>query len=238
MKKLFFFLLFFPIHFLAGQIEIVNISLLEPSLPIAYQNYSNKIVVKGYEEDSSIIVIAQNDTLKKQDYYFQYEASKNEKDTLIVYKQEEIIAQKVYSIEILSKPKIFLNEIRDSLVTVEDILNNSKLIVSYEPQIAIPCTRVVNFYGYIIKKNGKIIPLKRERKESENWNNKKRERKFNKLKKKGMVFYSGINQLSSYQIKLIKRMNSGDILTIQDVTLSCPSCMKLRLHINLRLIIK
>ena len=238
MKELLLLLILIPIHCLNGQVEILNNLLLEPSTPIAYREYSNKIVVKGYEQDSTVIVISRNDTLQKYSDYFLYRGSKLEKDTLIVYKQGEIIAQKVYSIENLNKPKIFLNEIRDSLVTVEDILNNTKLIVSYEPQIAIPCSRVIDFYGFIIKKNGKKTPLKREKQKTKNWNNEKEARKLNRLEKKGAVFYSGINQLSLYQIKLIKRMSSGDILNIQDVTLSCPSCSNARLHIDLRLTIK
>ena len=211
---------------------------MEPSTPIAYRGYSNKIVIEDYEQDSIVIVVTQNDTLKKVSDYFYYSGSKQKQDTLTAFKDGKIIAQKVYTIENLRNPKIFLDEIRDTLVTIEDILTNSHLRVSYEPQIAIPCTRILKFDGVIIKRTGKIKPLVRENRKTENWSSDKWTRKVAKFERKGGTIYNGTNQLNSNQIKLIKRMKSGDILHIQYGTLSCSSCMPRKIYINLRLTIK
>lgn len=238
MIRLLFFLIFLQSNFLFGQVEIQNNSLLDPSFPVAYRGYENKIIIKGYEEDSTVILVSNNDTLRKfGDYYF-FKGSKLKADTLKALREGKVIAQKIYTLENLREPKIYLGTIRDSLVTVDDILNNSELIVSYEPQIAIPCTRILNFDGVILKKGGKKIPLVKENQKTENWTIKKWERKFAKIERKGGTIYNGINHLNSYQIKLIKRMKSGDVLHIQYGTLSCPSCVNRKIYINLRLTIK
>lgn len=159
MTRLLFFFIFSPSNFVFSQVDILNNSLLNPSFPVAYREYENRIFVKGFERDSTIILVSVNDTLRKHGNYYFYKGSKLKTDTLKVLKEGNVLAQKVYSIENLRTPKIYLGSIRDSLVTVEDILNNSALIVSYEPQIAIPCTMVLNFDGEILKKDGKKIPL-------------------------------------------------------------------------------
>jgi hypothetical protein len=233
-----FFLIFLQSNFLFSQVEIQNNSLLDPNFPVAYRGYENKLSVKGFENDSTVILVSINDTLRKfGDYYF-YRGSKLKTDTLKALKEGKVIAQKIYSLEILREPKIYLGTIRDSLITVEDILNNSELIVSYEPQIAIPCTRILNFDGVILKKGGKKIPLVKENQRTENWTIKKWERKLAKIERKGGTIYNGMNHLNAYQIRLIKKMNSGDMLHIQYGTLSCPSCVNRKININLRLTIK
>lgn len=238
MIRLFFFLILLQSNFLFSQVEIHNNSLLDPSFPVAYRGYENKIIVVGYENDSTLILVGTYDTLNKLGDYYYYHGSKLQTDTLKALKEGKVIAQKVYSIEILREPKIYIGTIRDSLVTVEDILNNSELIVSYEPQIAIPCTRILNFDGVILKKGGKKIPLVKENQKTENWPNKKWDRKLAKIERKGGTIYNGMNFLNSYQIKLIKKMKSGDLLHIQYCTLSCPSCGNRKISLNLRLTIK
>lgn len=238
MTRLLFFFIFSPSNFVFSQVDILNNSLLNPSFPVAYREYENRIFVKGFERDSTIILVSVNDTLRKHGNYYFYKGSKLKTDTLKVLKEGNVLAQKVYSIENLRTPKIYLGSIRDSLVTVEDILNNSALIVSYEPQIAIPCTMVLNFDGEILKKDGKKIPLVKNNQKIENWTTKKWERKLAEIERKGGSIYNGMNQLNPYQIKLIKKMKPDDMLHIQYVILSCPSCVNRKINGNLRLTIK
>lgn len=230
-------MIFLQYNFLFSQGEILNISLLDSSYPVAYRGHDNRILVKGFENDSTIILISTIDTLDKFGEYFYYPAIKLKTDTLQALKNGKVIAEKVYNIEHLQDLKIYLGKIRDSLVTIKEILNNTQLIVTYEPQIAIPSTRVLNFDGEIIKKKGKKIPLVKENQKTENWTNKKWEREFAKIERKGGTIYNGMNQLNSYQLKLIKKMKSGDLLFIQSCVLACPSCINRRVNINLRLTI-
>lgn len=239
MKIFILSLVFITAHFTFGQLSILNNALVNPDFPVAYRGFANKIVVKGYEKDSTVTIVTKNDTLKKIADYFYYLGSPLKKDTLIVYKEGKELAQKVYNIENLHKPKIFLGEIRDSLVTVEEILNNKNLIVTHEPQIAIPCTRVLEFNAAIIKKNGKEIPLVKKKQERHIfWSDKNMKRKTPKTDKSRVAIYSDINQFNSYQIKLIKNMKIGEVLHIKHCVLSCPSCRKTRVSINLKLTIK
>jgi len=214
MGRLIFISIFLKSHFLFSQGEIINISLLDPYANIIYRNTGTKIIVKGYEQDSTIKLVTTNDTLLKIGDYFHYNSSFASIDTLKAIMNGKIIAQKTYSIENLRKPKIHLGSIRDSLVTIKDILNNSQLIVSYEPQIAVPCMRLLHFDGLILKKSGKKIPLTKEN-----------------------GIWTG-NTLNTYQLKHIKRMKPGDVLHFQNGILSCPSCINTRTIINLRFTIK
>lgn len=238
MIRLFFILIFFQSNFLFGQAEILNKSLLDPSFPVAYRGFENRIVVTGYEKDSTVVLVCKKDTIKKRgDFYF-YEGSKLKTDTLKAIKDGRIVAQKSYSIENLRQPKIYLGTIRDSLVTVEEICNNAALIVSYEPQIALPCMRIVNFDGLILKRDGKNIPLVKEEQKTDNWSSEKWERKRAKIERKSGSIVNGTNQFNAYQMRQIKKMKAGDVLHIQNGTLSCPTCANKKIIVNLRFIIK
>jgi hypothetical protein len=131
-----------------------------------------------------------------------------------------------------------LGSLRDSFVTKDQLLANPGLIVSYEPQIARPCTRVVDFTGEIIKRNGRHIPLEdKKSKRYQNWSNEKWERKLLNFEKRGGTIYNGMNVFKSMQVKLIERMKKGDILQYHMVTLSCSSCVKRKMTVNLRFIL-
>ena len=118
------------------------------------------------------------------------------------------------------------------MVTVDEIINNTALIETYEPQIAISDIRVVNFVGVILKRDGKKIPLVKEKQESDNWSTNKWERRNSKIKRRGgCVNY---NCLNSKQIKQINRIQSGDVLIFQYVMLTCPSCVQIKKEISLR----
>ena len=71
------------------------------------------------------------------------------------------------------------------MVTVDEIINNTALIETYEPQIAISDIRVVNFVGVILKRDGKKIPLVKEKQESDIWSTNKWERRNSKIKRRG-----------------------------------------------------
>lgn len=238
MTRLFFFLIFFQSNFLFGQAEILNKSLLDPTYPVAYRGFENRIVVTRYEEDSTVVLVCEKDTIKKRgDFYF-YEGCKLKTDTLKAIKDGRIVAQKSYLIENLRQPKIYLGTIRDSLVTIEEICNNTALIVSYEPQIALPCLRIVNFDGVILKRDGKKIPLVKEEQKKNNWYSEKRERKRTEIERKGGTIVNGTNQFNAYQMRQIKKMKAGDVLHIQNGTLSCPTCAYKKIVVNLRFTIK
>jgi len=230
------FLLLLCSHGLFGQVLLHNISLSDPNIPIAYRGFLNKIIVKEFENDNTVIIISQQDTLQKSGDYFYYEGSKMKEDTLTAIKENQILAQKVYYIENLQQPKIYLGKIRDSLVTVDEIVNNAALIVTYEPQIAISDIMVVNFDGFIFKKTGDKTPLVKQNQESDNWSTNRWERRNSKIKRKGVGEKN--NCLNSKQIKQIKKMQSGDVLIIHYVVLTCPSCVHIKKEISLRFKIK
>ncbi len=232
------FLLLLCSHGLFGQVLLHNISLSDPNIPIAYRGFLNKIIVKEFENDSTVIIISQQDTLQKSGDYFYYVGSKMKEDTLTAIKENQILAQKVYYMENLQQPKIYLGKIRDSLVTVHEICNNTALIVSYEPQIALPCFRIVNFDGVILKRDGKKIPLVKEEQKKNNWYSEKWERKRAKIERKGGSIVNGTNQFNAYQMRKIKKMKAGEVLHIQNCTLSCPTCAYKKIVVNLRFTIK
>ncbi len=237
MIRLFLVLILIKGNFLFGQAELLNLSLLEPNLPIAYRGFENKLVVNEYENDSTIIIVGISDTIKKHGNYYFYTGSPTKTDTLKAYKEGKLIAQKTYTIENLRQPKVYLGSIRDSVVTVEELLKNTLFVISYEPQIPVSSYRVYDFEGSILKKNGKIISLESEFKDQALWSIEKLERKLARNEKRGGFIYSGKYQFSNDQLKHIKKMKTGDILYIPTVTLTCPDCVLRKMSVNLRCII-
>lgn len=116
-----------------------------------------------------------------------------------------------------------MGALRDSIATVVEIIKNARLFVTYEPQLAISCMRVLNFDGEIIRVNGRKIPLVKSSQYRDNRSEGKRDRVQSRIKKNIRKPVAG-DEFNSRQIRLVKRMKSGDKLHIQVVRLSCSSC--------------
>src|SRR6218665_1440326 len=155
--KNFIFILFCCPYSSFAQTEIINTSLTIPTADIAYRFYENMFQVQHSEKDSTIILLSNNDTLQRFgfDFYtYLYNGSENKIDTILALRNDEIISQKIVRIENLKIPKIFLGDLRDSLVTKNQLFANPGLIVTFEPQLAKSTLRVLSFTGEIIKQNG------------------------------------------------------------------------------------
>lgn len=249
MIRILFIFIFLPLNGIVAQSELLNNSLIDSTLPVAYRVAYNKIVVKGFEMDTTIQIISLSDTIHLVGGYFPYLGSKMNTDTLKAIKDGKVITQKIYNIENLREPKIFLGRIRDTLVTVKDILRNNALLVSYEPQHWIACTYVTQFYGRILKRNGKEIDLRKKAEKENNsmirWSDEKFEKKFYMMEKRmergvieGVDSYFNEIGLSDKQLNYVKRMKSDDVLSIDLVVLQCSSCIARKMVANLRLRIK
>ena len=220
------------------QIDIKNESLLYPDEKIAYLGYDNSLALTGFASDSTTIIITKSDTIiKSKDYnkFFYRPIVQKDKDTLYLYSNNKLVQQFVYSLELLSKPKIYFGAIRDTLVTKEYLLTNPGLIVTFEPQIAKSDYSVRSFEVSIIKSNGKETEITEDfdNYEWEDWSDTKIKRE---VKKRGIPMY-GASIFSNAQLKHLKRKNKGDIIWFKSATYLSPTSSSIRRMINLKLII-
>ena len=149
------------------QIQICNLSTGPNSTPILYYNHQNTMCVLDLEYDSTILLTSLNDTFNWQNNYFsyyKYQSDNQKYDTLKIIKNGQIIYQQAFKLEQLGPPQFYLGNIRDTFVTVQEILLNPRLIISYEPQVYIPCIHIMDYVAVILKKNGRTIKMPEEKK--------------------------------------------------------------------------
>ncbi len=224
---------------LTSQVELLNSSLIEPSVPIAYKWYDNKLQLNiGISIDSVLIIDSDLDTLKNLSDFIRYIPKNVDRmlDTLRVFQNGVLLTEKVYSLKNLGPPSVFLGSIRDSFVTKEQLLENQGLITSYEPQLAKSCTRINCFKSFIIKRDGKVRLLKSKKTRNSVYDDKKyffivRKDRYCQDKSIG-------NKFDKRQLKKINRMRKGDVLFIESVVVGCSSCSSRYLILNFRFIVQ
>tara|TARA_B100000508_G_scaffold139575_1_gene138241 strand:- start:1149 stop:1793 length:645 start_codon:yes stop_codon:yes gene_type:complete len=189
-----------------GQIDLYNSSLTDTTKSILYRGYDNYLKIEGIQQSNLVIVTNDKDTLKyHNDAFHYYSSSKRGSDTLTILKNNEKISEKVFVIKHLKSPTIYLGNIRDSLVTKNQLLTSPGLFVSYEPQLAKSDYRILKFKINI------------------HYND------YEDLDSGSLTIGLG-SKFDDSQISAIKRMRSGDVLKIEYVEMICPDCRARRLR--------
>jgi hypothetical protein len=179
-------------HLGYSQVDLLNTSLTVSTKKIAYIAYNNELKINGLNIDASTYILSRGERLNRYDSIFAYiPMLPIETDTLTIVHQGKEAAKIVYSIEHLLEPKIVFGDIKGSEVSVEELLENPGLHVSYEPQYAI-----ANYYVSACELI--ITPLGK--------------------KSKTMIIYG--NAFSPKQLKTISKLKPGDRLLFNQGVIS------------------
>lgn len=227
MKQFIIFFLLFLRSIAFGQIDVINSSVYPSETKILYLNHNNTLQISGVEIDSLYTVMIGNDSLIAFENKYHYTPSFKDKkqDTIRIYDENKIIHEEIFKIRRLSFPKVYYGELRDTFVTKQYLSDNLGLVLSYEPEIYIPCSYILSFEASIIRNDGAEYLF------DENGLWEKRLVKKNKFK------YDAGSQFSKRQLRKIKQMKSGEVILFKYVTVSCPSCASVRRTANLKLTI-
>ena len=200
---------------------------------IAYRYFENRLEVMGETIDSTFQLFSIEGEVWRMDNVFLYNPkSKITHDTLSLRRNGNNLGEFVFQIENLKDPKVFLGELRDSVVSKQFLLSNPVLILTHEPQLAKPCSIIIAFSASIVKANNDEIDLMDESfTKWVGWSDKRIERYW---KRKGALSF-GRSKFSKNQLKKIRRMRVGDVLWIKTATLSCPSCIARKISVDLKL---
>lgn len=174
------------------QVTINNNSLFKPSANVAYRNYANDLQLVGIEINETTTIMSGDEKINRFDDLFVYVPMKSiTSDTLMILHNGEQVGEVVMKIEVLKAPKVFFGEIKDNKVSMDYLLSNPGLHISYEPQYALPNLYVSNAL-LILKQKGK---------------------------KDVQVVING-NAFSPKQIKRLSKLKSGDSLYFKEAILS------------------
>ncbi len=210
-----------------------------PEQKILFRGVYQNIDVSGINDFSGFQIITnERDTLEKSGNYFlgQFDNLHQDSLTLNLVKGNEICCSETYSLQKLEDPKCYLGEIRDSNVSVEQLLQNPGLHISYAPQPYPSKISIASFKGMIIKKNGKKIALentkKMERQEIKRlrWSEAELEKWYDLEYEKNPCR----SCFSSEQLQLIRKMKSGDVLRIESVIAYSPDSCSIQKFVNLK----
>lgn len=235
----FVFLVFWNNGF--SQIRMLNLSLIKPDTALAYRFQENRITFQGIKLNRSYQLKNSEQKFQKfsNDTVFLYKPVKIQKwDTLYLYKNRKLIESFVIGLENLAPAKVYLGSIRDSLVTVDEILQNNELILSHEPQLFKPCSRVLSFTFQLICKNTNdttAYPISLHPETEAFWNNYQDsildldlsfEQTQTELSK--IDFYSEVAgfSFSDLGIRLLSELSPGDKLRLEFAKISCSSCIQ------------
>lgn len=175
-----------------SQIDILNHSLMRPQEKIAYSNFFNELEIKGMDMNPSVVVISNNALISIQNYSFFYSPHDSiEYDTLKVLNGNNQVGEVVMKIESLNLPKVYLGDLKGTVVKREYLLSNPGLQVTYEPQLFIPHFYVVWCEMSIIKPG-----------------------------KKEMEMIINGNAFSDKQLKQLSKLKAGDVLQFKTVRFS------------------
>jgi hypothetical protein len=109
-------ILLFPI-FLNAQVTIVNRSLTDSTLPIAYVGVDNAIELMGYKSKDKLSFSTTNGVLTDlgQNRYVLRELKEGE--CILTFKEKEkLIVQKAFKVEIIPEPKPRFSNVNDTIV--------------------------------------------------------------------------------------------------------------------------
>ncbi len=242
---IFIFVLLFSLQSM-GQIDLKNNSLIHPEEKVLIRGLYNEIELTGIDTDSTFELITDHgESLQKSGDSYICTGSEDSTIVLSLIKDTQVFYSTTFRNLKYHDPKVYLGNLRDSMVTREELLQNLNLHLSFEPLPIKPCSTVRLREAKIIRKNGKVVDL--NTKKYERWNNKmnglseeewfekaeKWERKFarNKRNQKEIIVN---HSFDCTQEKLILKMNKGDVLWIQMCVISCPSCISRLNGPNLR----
>ncbi|MFT5778566.1 MAG: hypothetical protein ACI837_001522 [Crocinitomicaceae bacterium] len=193
-----------------AQINVLNTSLTNPESQMAYHAFENDLVLEGVSSDPTIVIVTSTDTLHLANNKYTYKPSRKViSERLTVLKGDQVLGTTIFSIENLEDPRVYLGSIRGPSVTMDQLKENPGLVVSYAPQLINLKLHVVDYHAVIIPKNGEEIKL-------------------------GTLKHHG-NDFSQSQLKLIEKMQAGDVISFKMVILSSPSGVKIKMSANVNL---
>lgn len=237
-----------------GQITMRNESLISPEVPIAYRGLDNKITFVGVKIGKRHTLRNRiGDVYKAYGPYFLYKGAPQKKDTLYLYKGKKLLHTAIIDLQNLKTASVFLGRIRDSIVTIPEILSNNELILSHEPQLAKPCSRVLAFDFELIYTSGDTLTLPKRKEydellKNENlidslWHrflNSSGEEELISAKLDSLYGYpecSG-NQFTIHGLSLIEELCPGDKLRLVFAKISCSDCIQRTYFVNKTFLIK
>jgi hypothetical protein len=215
----------------SGQIDVVNKSISQPEIKRLYRFHANEIQINGIKTDSSFLIMVGRDTLNFFNNKYHYQPySRNKQDTFRIYDNGKSVYEEIFEIKGLPILKAYYGTIRDTLISKRYLLTNPELVLSYEPEIYITCSRIISFDASIIKRNGQEELLSENLLLKDNLS----EKELIKRIKRG---YEGGNTFSKKQLRRIKRMKKGETIWFKYATFSCPSCVSTKKFIDIKLTI-
>jgi hypothetical protein len=214
-----------------AQLRILNNSLIEPTKNIAYPGLSNELTIQGLDVDSTYFLASSNDTVKSTKNLFFYFPKRLGYDTLQLYQNELLLGTYIFKIENLAKPRVFLGNIRDSILKIDSINSNLVLYVSYEPSLLKSEIRILNFNSSVIKKKGREKSLNEKSKINwDEWSEKKIQRVNDRLLKRNRIAPC----TACFSKSQLKKIRKSKTLWIKEVVSISPSSMANRIPTDLK----
>jgi hypothetical protein len=179
-------------NLLSGQIDLINLNLIEPTDSFLYFTLANRIQITGTEDTSLVLKSTNSQINYKLKNLFYVEPNWKTKtvfDTLIVLKGDENIFTKIYEIKYIENPCIKLGMITDTTLTLSDLRYNNTLETHLENTKLKFMSKVIHYEIDIVKTNGDTIQLG---KFIGNKINKRTMRKLMKLKPDERVIFPSI----------------------------------------------
>lgn len=225
---------------LHAQISISNERLTKPDEKIAYSCYEHKMKITGLsEQDTNLVVFSFGDSLRVSEHTFIYRPRKIGFDTIVILNNGKEIHREIYRVKNSPPPTIYLGDIRDSIVTKEELLKNPGLVYAYETEFLIPRNNVISFVVSFIKKNGKekILKTTYSLVFKEEWGDFIWEAGEIKGADKFSLEDTYGSHFSPQQLKHIQKMKSGEKIRFHYATIIGESCPR-KMGVNLVLTIK
>lgn len=231
MKNL-FISLFIAIPFCVNaQIKIKNMSLDNPNLKELYKYINNVIRVTGLQEKADIKLVSSTMgefkplNTDSSFYDFNFVIKKNKFDTLRIYEGSKILLTKVYEVKEIKDPIARLGNISDTVASINEILNNPRLLVVFPNCNYKFKKQVTSFAFYIYRSNTLLYPDTSKIVtgiDSISYFNPithlmelKVVTRLGKHSEKRFIYG---NKLETEQIEIIKSLQKNDIIFIEDIT--------------------
>ncbi len=214
-----------------AQLRILNNSLIEPTKNIAYPGLSNELTIEGINVNLTYILLCLNDTLKSTNRTFFYIPKRLGYDTLKLFQNELLLGKYIFKIENLAKPRVYLGNIRDSILKIDSINSNLVLYISYEPSILKSDARITKFNSSIIKKNGREKSLNEKSKINwDEWSEKKIQRVSDRLLKRNRIAPC----TACFSKSQLKKIRKSKTLWIKEVVCISPDSRANRITVDLK----
>ena len=190
MKIVIAYLLIVSSLFSSGQVSIINRSLTDSSLDIAYVGVDNHIALKGINNFSTLIISVTNGTIEKyvaNDYIFR--TSNTGSSTINVKQNGKIIASKTFKGEMFPSEVIRLGNLKDSILSIRQIQLNPFLVIVLPNCLCKYNFQIVSFSA---------IFFKHETKDS-------------------IITTAKLHQFSPEQLAIIKELKPGDTIYFSNI---------------------